>query len=143
MKKPGDGFYPKILYYTCPECGKKGYYEKYGGFEHNWYCKYCKQFGYAPSQSIYRSQTPMIGLNGQSPLQIKKAIAKQIKYKIENIRLFGSRINGGWTEESDLDVVIKDPEKLDFGNFYANYCGLLCEMRFVDDFDMSWLKNSI
>jgi rubredoxin len=143
MKRPGDGFYPKIFYYTCPECKKKGYYEKYAGFEHNWHCKYCGYYGYVPSQAIYRNQTPMRGLNGQTPLKLKQAIAKQTKYKIENIRLFGSRINGGWADDSDLDVVIKDPEKSDLEIFYSSFCGLKCEMRFVESLDISWLKNSV
>jgi hypothetical protein len=143
MKRPGDGFYPKIFYYTCPECNKKGYHQKYSELDHNWHCKYCGYYGYAPSQAIYRAQIPMRGLNDQTPLQVKQAIVKQTRYHIENIRLFGSRINGGWTQESDLDVAIKDPQKLDLGLFYATFCGLKCEMRYVDDFDMSWLKNSI
>jgi len=48
MKKPGDGWVI-INWFVCPFCGKKGYYQKYGGFNgHNWYCKYCKSFGNSP-----------------------------------------------------------------------------------------------
>jgi len=39
-----------IHWFVCPFCGKKGYYQKYSGFVHNWYCKYCKSFGNKPKE---------------------------------------------------------------------------------------------
>lgn len=50
MKRPGDGWVI-IEWFICPFCLMKGYYQKYSGWSgHNWFCKYCKQFGNAPKK---------------------------------------------------------------------------------------------
>jgi predicted nucleotidyltransferase len=85
----------------------------------------------------------MDSLNGYTIEQVKKEISKQVKYDVSDIRLFGSRITGGWKEKSDLDVVIRDINKVDYGIFYGNYLGINCEIRFVDDFEISWLRDSV
>jgi predicted nucleotidyltransferase len=85
----------------------------------------------------------MESLNNCTIKEIKSFISKQLKCDINDIRLFGSRINGSWTNKSDLDVVIKDENKIDYPIFYLDYLGLNCEVRFVEDFELSWLKNSI
>jgi len=85
----------------------------------------------------------MESLNGYTVEQVKNAISKQTKYSIDKIRLFGSRIKGNFTEESDLDIVIKDENKIDYGLFYTSFCGINCEIRFIEDFNMSWLKYSV
>jgi predicted nucleotidyltransferase len=85
----------------------------------------------------------MESLKGYTIDDIKKEISKQTKYDVSNIRLFGSRITGGWKEKSDLDVAIKDENKVDYGIFYGTYLGLNCEIRFVEDFENSWLGDSV
>lgn len=85
----------------------------------------------------------MESLNGYTIEDIKKEIANQTKYEVSDIRLFGSRITGGWKDKSDLDVVIKDENKVDCGIFYGTYLGLNCEIRFVEDFEISWLRGSV
>lgn len=85
----------------------------------------------------------MESLNGYTIEEIKKEISKQTKYDVSDIRLFGSRITGGWRDKSDLDVVIKDENKVDYGIFYGSYLGLNCEIRFVEDFEISWLRDSV
>jgi predicted nucleotidyltransferase len=85
----------------------------------------------------------MDSLNGYTIEEVKKEISKQVKYDVSDIRLFGSRITGGWEEKSDLDVVIRDVNKVDYGIFYGNYLGINCEIRFVEDFEISWLRDSV
>lgn len=85
----------------------------------------------------------MDSLNGYTIEEVKKEISKQVKYDVSDIRLFGSRITGGWKEKSDLDVVIKDVTKIDYGIFYGTYLGINCEIRFVEDFEISWLRDSV
>ena len=83
----------------------------------------------------------MESLNGHSAQELKEAISKQTKYDIKNIRFFGSRITGGWKEDSDLDIAILDENKTDHPIFYTSCLGINCECRFVDTFDQSWLKK--
>jgi predicted nucleotidyltransferase len=85
----------------------------------------------------------MDSLNGYTIEEVKKEISKQVKYDISDIRLFGSRITGGWKDKSDLDVVIRDVNKVDYGISYGNYLGINCEIRFVEDFEISWLRDSV
>jgi len=85
----------------------------------------------------------MDSLNGYTIEEVKKEISKQVKYDISDIRLFGSRITGGWKDKSDLDVVIRDVNKVDYGIFYGNYLDINCEIRFVEDFEISWLRDSV
>ena len=54
----------------------------------------------------------MVSLNGYTIEEVKKEISKQVKYDVSDIRLFGSRITGGWKDKSDLDVVIRDINKV-------------------------------
>jgi len=85
----------------------------------------------------------MDSLNGYTIEDIKKEISKQTKYDVSDIRLFGSRISGGWKNKSDLDVVITDENKVEYDIFYETYFGLNCEIRFVEDFEISWLRDSV
>jgi predicted nucleotidyltransferase len=85
----------------------------------------------------------MDSLNGYTIEEVKKEISKQVKYDVSDIRLFGSRITGGWKDKSDLDVVIRDINKVDYDIFYGNYLGINCEIRFVEDFEISWLRDSV
>jgi len=145
MKRPGDGW-TKIEWHICPHCGKKGYYQKFASSTFNgrgWFCKYCREFGYAPQKGGYVNTLQLEGLNGRTPIELKKAIAGETQYEINEIRLFGSRISGGWKEDSDLDVAIKDENKTHMGMFHLEFFGLNCEIRFVESFEQSWLWNSI
>ena len=85
----------------------------------------------------------MDSLNGHTIEEVKQSISNQIKYDVNDIRLFGSRIDGRWTDKSDLDVAILDSFKVDYPLFSGSYLGLPCEFRFVDSFEVSWLKNSV
>jgi predicted nucleotidyltransferase len=85
----------------------------------------------------------MDSLNGYTIEEVKKEISKNLKYDVSHIRLFGSRITGGWENKSDLDVVIRDVNKVDYDIFYGNYLGINCEIRFVEDFEVSWLRDSV
>ena len=85
----------------------------------------------------------MDSLNGHTIEEVKKEILKHLKYDVSDIKLFGSRISGGWKPTSDLDVAIRDPEKIDCELFHATYLGINCEIRFVEDFEISWLRDSI
>ena len=85
----------------------------------------------------------MESLNGYTVEDIKKEISKQTKYDVSDIRLFGSRITGGWKDKSDLDIAIKDENKVEHGIFYRTCLGLNCEIRFVEGFEISWLRDSI
>ena len=85
----------------------------------------------------------MESLNGYTIEDIKKEISKQTKYDVSDIRLFGSRITGGWKDKSDLDVVIKDENMIECSIVNGTYLGLNCEIRFVDDFEISWLRDSV
>lgn len=84
----------------------------------------------------------MESLNGYTIEEIKKEISNHTKYDVSDIRLFGSRITGGWVDKSDLDVAIKDENNVDYGVFYVSCLGLNCEIRFVENFEISWLKDS-
>jgi predicted nucleotidyltransferase len=59
------------------------------------------------------------------------------------IRLFGSRITGGWKDDSDLDVAILDEDKENEEPFFIICFNIQCEIRFVESFDVSWLKYSL
>lgn len=85
----------------------------------------------------------MISLNGHTIEEVKQSISKQIKYDVKDIKFFGSRIDGGWTDKSDLDVAIRDANKVDYPISFSNFLGISIEMRFVDNFEISWLKNSV
>jgi len=82
-------------------------------------------------------------LNGHTIEDIKAEISKSTGYDPSNIRLFGSRITGGWNDHSDLDVAIMDENKVHLCLSSVNYLGLNCEIRFVEDFEVSWLKDSV
>lgn len=81
--------------------------------------------------------------NGNTPEKIKEKISEYAKCKIEDIKLFGSRVTGGWDIKSDLDVAILNPERVNDGLFRVRIFSLNCEIRFVEDFNSSWLINSI
>ena len=78
--------------------------------------------------------------NGHKPDKIKERISKKFGYKIEDIKLFGSRVTGHWRDDSDLDVAILDENRIDEGLFYEKVFTLNCEIRFVEDFDSSVFK---
>lgn len=82
-------------------------------------------------------------LNGYTIEQVKKEISKNLKYDVLDIKLFGSRITGGWKDKSDLDVAIKDIDKVNHKIFNRTYLGINCEIRFVEDFEVSWLRDSV
>jgi predicted nucleotidyltransferase len=85
----------------------------------------------------------MKGLNNYSISEIKNEISTFNHYLIYDIRLFGSIINGNYTDKSDLDVAIKDLKKINYPLFYANILGMNVEIRFVENFKLSWLNNSV
>jgi len=89
----------------------------------------------------------MKSLKGHSAEEVKSAICEHYRsiYTKDDIRLFGSRIVGGYREDSDLDVAIKtdDDEKLDTVELeYIQLLGMNIEIRYVYDFDLSWLVDS-
>lgn len=82
-------------------------------------------------------------LYGDAPEKIKEKISNYAGCRIEDIKLFGSRITGGWDIKSDLDVAILDPERVNDGLFRVRILALNCEIRFVEDLNLSWLRDSI
>lgn len=82
----------------------------------------------------------MKSLNNKSPEYYKNVISKLLNVDIDNIKLFGSRINGGWTEYSDLDVAIKGKctKEWEGKGFIIN--DIECELHWVDTLNVSWLK---
>jgi predicted nucleotidyltransferase len=85
----------------------------------------------------------MKSLNGYSPDYIKEFISERLNVPIKNIRLFGSRINRDYYEESDLDIAIigeytKEREGVGF-----RFGNLEIELHWTDSFEYSWLRNSI
>lgn len=85
----------------------------------------------------------MKSLNDHSVNEVKNILSKHFKYNINDIRFFGSRIAGNWKDKSDLDVVIKDETKIDYDIIYFECLTLNCEIRFVENFNLSWLRNSL
>lgn len=90
------------------------------------------------------SATIMKSLKGYTPDYIKQFISERLDIPVENIRFFGSRINGMYHNDSDLDVAIIDecPKKHEeLARFLIG--DLEIELHWVEDFNSSWLKNSI
>lgn len=85
----------------------------------------------------------MESLNGFTIDEIKTELSNELGYDTTQIRLFGSRINGGWKVNSDLDVAIKDEMRTEEDIINKVCLTLNCEIRFVEDFEISWLANSV
>lgn len=86
----------------------------------------------------------MKSLKDYSPEYIKEFVSKQLNVSVKNIRLFGSRINGTHHEDSDLDVAVIGEcpnEENDLAGFIIG--DLEIELHWVEDFNDSWLQNSI
>jgi len=81
-------------------------------------------------------------LNNYSVKEVKKEISKQLGYDVSKIRLFGSRIIGGYTKNSDLDIAVLDEKKCldEIEPFYINVFKMKGEIHYVDSFDTSILK---
>ena len=84
----------------------------------------------------------MKGLNNHTVEEIKKEISNQTGYNISDIKLHGSRITGGFKNDSDLDIVIIDENKADeIDLVYIDVFEFRGEIRFIYDFDYSWLRD--
>jgi predicted nucleotidyltransferase len=84
----------------------------------------------------------MESLNGYSPKQIKSKIAKTLDCSEDNIKLFGSRITGGWRKDSDLDCFVVDIGKADLVEVgledyigHVEIEGLRVEYRWLHSFE--------
>ena len=90
-------------------------------------------------------QSKLKSLKGKSILELKIAISKLTGHKTDNIRLHGSRINGGYKPNSDLDVAILDENMLDeccSKHQSFNKFGMTINIVYVDTFEISWLRYS-
>jgi len=85
----------------------------------------------------------MKSLNNKTAEQIKQFISNKLNVPIEDIKLFGSRINGNYTKESDLDIVIIDDCTEKHEEFGCRAFGMYLEYHWVDDFSHTWLNNAI
>jgi hypothetical protein len=83
------------------------------------------------------------GLNGHSAEVVKQRLAAMTGYPKTHIRLFGSRITGGFTDASDLDVAILDAGRLDDDLVRVPLDDMTAEIRFVDRLTVSWLARSV
>lgn len=81
--------------------------------------------------------------NGHAPEKIKERISKEFNCKIEDIKFFGSRVIGNYKKDSDLDVAILDDKRVGEDLIYKTIFSLNCEIRFVEDLNLSWLRDSI
>ena len=80
-------------------------------------------------------------MNNVKVTRFKTRISKILGYPTDHIIFFGSRISGIPRKNSDLDVAILDQSKIYEDIFVLRVCGIRCEIRYVEDLDMSWLKN--
>jgi predicted nucleotidyltransferase len=85
----------------------------------------------------------MKSLNDHTIIEVKTELSKKLDCSVEDIRLFGSRITGGWNKDSDLDVAVLNKKERDNYLIYTRLFDIRIEIHFVNNLNASWLRHSL